>query len=181
MEAFAYDIRVRTKGDALSRSALVPEVVEVEEGLTVQHADWQLKAFRVEHEPVDQAFGYRVDADSGSLAISGDTRYTENLVRQASNVDLLIHEVYSRVGMAHRRENAATPAARAVVDGIAGYHTPANDAGKAAAHAHARQLVLSHVLLGVGGSPEDILQDVATTYADQATVASDLQVFTTTG
>jgi ribonuclease Z len=54
-----------------------------------------LKAFRVEHEPVDQAFGYRLDADSASVALSGDTRYSENLVRHARNVDLLIHEVYS--------------------------------------------------------------------------------------
>ena len=178
MEAFAYDIRVRTSGEAFHRSALVPDVVEVDDGSTFDASDWHLKAFRVEHEPVDQAFGYRIDADSASLAISGDTRYAENLVRHARDVDMLIHEVYSRVGMLRRRENAATPRARAVVDRIAGYHTPANDAGKAAADTHAKQLVLSHVLLGAGGSPEDILQDVAAAYADQATVAADLQVFT---
>jgi ribonuclease Z len=178
MEAFAYDIRVRTSGEVLSRSALVPEVAEVEEGSTFREADWTLQAFRVEHEPVDQAFGYRIDADSASLAISGDTRYCENLVRHARDVDVLIHEVYSRVGMARGRENATTPEARSRVDAIAGYHTPADDTGKAASHAHVKHLVLSHVILGAGGSPEDILHDAAATYAGQVTVGSDLQVFT---
>src|SRR5262249_5264785 len=121
MEAFAYDIRVRTSGEAFRRSSLMPEVVEVDEGSIFDTPDWKLTAFRVEHEPVDQAFGYRIDADSASVAISGDTHYSENLVRHARNVDVLIHEVYSRVGMARRRENAATPQARAAVDGIAGY------------------------------------------------------------
>jgi ribonuclease Z len=152
--------------------------VEVEEDFVLQATEWKLKAFRVEHEPVDQAFGYRLDTDSASVALSGDTRYSENLVRHARNVDLLIHEVYSRVGMARGRENAATPQAQAIVDTIAGYHTPANDAGKVASQTQAKKLVLSQVILGVGGSPEDILADVATTHDGPATVASDLQVVT---
>jgi ribonuclease Z len=178
MEAFAYDIQVRTSGEAFRRSALVPDVLEVGDGSSFATSNWKLKAFRVDHEPVDQAFGYRIDADAASLAISGDTRYSENLVRHSRNVDVLIHEVYSRLGMARRRESAATPHDRTVIDGIAGYHTPADDAGKAALHAHAKQLLLSHVLLGAGGSSEDILHDVATAYAGQARVASDLDVVT---
>jgi ribonuclease Z len=179
MQAFSYDIRVRSGNEAFTTASLIPEVVEVDEGSSFDLSNWRLTAFRVEHEPVDEAFGYRIDADSGSVAISGDTRYSENLVRHAQNVDLLIHEVYSKAGMARRRENAQTPRARAVVDAIAGYHTPADDAGKVAAHAHAKQLVLSHVLLGAGGSPEDILHDVGSTYAGPAAVSSDLQRFST--
>lgn len=178
LEAFAYDIQVRTSGDRLSRGSLEPEVIEVDEGWTDTQSAWRLRSFRVEHEPVDQAFGYRIDADSASVAISGDTHLSENLIRHARDVDLLIHEVYSRVGMERRRANAQTPRARAVVDNIAGYHTPADDAGRAAARAHAKELVLSHVLLGAGGTPEEILHDVQSAYDGPATVGADLQVFT---
>jgi ribonuclease Z len=179
MEAFAYDIQVRTKGDAFTRRALEPEVMEVEEGWSDPHAAWRMRSFRVEHEPVDQAFGYRIDADASTLAISGDTKLSENLIRNAQGVDLLIHEVYSRAGMVRRRENAPTAEARAAVDEIANYHTPADMAGVAAARARVGQLVLSHVLLGVGGTPEDILTDVRTAFDGPATVSSDLDVFTT--
>jgi len=178
MEAFAYDIDVRTKAGNFRREALIPEVTEVEEGWAQHTSDWRLKSFRVEHEPVDQAFGFRIDGDTGSLAISGDTRYSENLIRNASGVDILVHEVYSRIGMQGRRAAALDARAQALVDGVANYHTPADQAGRVADKANTKHLVLSHVLLGRGGTPEDILHDVSAAYAGPATVGSDLQAFT---
>jgi ribonuclease Z len=100
---------------------------------------------------------------------------SENLLRHARGVDLLVHEVYSRPGMARRREAAPDPR---VVDSIASYHTPADDAGRAAARSDAKRLVLSHVLLGAGGSPEDVLADAQAEFDGPVIVGSDLQSFT---
>ena len=99
MQAFSYDIKVRTMGER-RREGLVPSVVEeMEEGWTVGNPNWRLSAFRVEHQPVDQAFGFRLDSDDGSIVISGDTRRSENLIRHSRGVDLLLHEVYWAEGM----------------------------------------------------------------------------------
>jgi ribonuclease Z len=98
MQAFSYDIRVRTMGER-RREGLVPGVIqEIEEGWATEAADWRLRAFRVEHEPVDEAFGFRLDTSDGSVAFSGDTKKSENLIRNAQDVDLLVHEVYGRRG-----------------------------------------------------------------------------------
>ena len=80
------------------------DVTEIEEGRVLErdhlliHAldrrperpAGRLSAFLVEHDSVQPAFGYRFDADGASLAISGDTRPSENLMRW-SGVDLLVH------------------------------------------------------------------------------------------
>ena len=180
MEAFAYDIDVRTRGESSRREELVPRVIEVEDGWNNERDEWRLTSFRVDHAPVDQAFGFRIDTGSGSMVISGDTRYSENLIHYAQGVDILVHEVYSRLGMEQRRRLSSTePRQQALVHTISSYHTPSNDVGKVAALADAKRLVLSHVLLGHGGTVDDILSDVTDDYGGPASVAADLQSFTT--
>ena len=63
----SYDVRVRT-GEILRKENLVPEVVEIEEGWNVAGKDWQLSAFRVEHQPVDEAFGFRFGLPCHAIA-----------------------------------------------------------------------------------------------------------------
>lgn len=176
IEAFAYDIKVRSYADLLESAGPAPRVEEIEEGHTVEGSGWRLSAFRVDHAPVDQAFGFRMDAEDGSIVISGDTCYSENLVRHAAGADLLVHEVYWKPGLLKRIETAATPAQRTRAQTIARYHTPAEDTGRAAAEADVRQLVLSHIIFG-GGTPDDLLRDIAPHYHGTVTVGEDLQSF----
>jgi ribonuclease Z len=49
-----------------------------------QSAGVKVSAFLVDHHPVEPAFGYRVDYRGRSVAISGDTRPSDNLVKFAS-------------------------------------------------------------------------------------------------
>lgn len=179
MEAFAYDIEVRRRGEKLDMEALVPRVQEVEEGWQLDGSSWRLTAFRVDHEPVDQAFGYRVDEDSASIVLSGDTRFSPNLVRHAQGADLLLHEVYWGKGL---RALAQRPV---VTDRftserlqlIMGYHTPSDEVGKVAAAAGVRHLVLNHLILGLQGTPADLLEDITPEFGGQVTVGEDLMSF----
>ncbi|MCR4374080.1 MAG: MBL fold metallo-hydrolase [Acidobacteria bacterium] len=66
---------------------------DIREGVVYESNGVKVTAFLVDHGPVKPAFGYRVDFRGHSVAISGDTRPSENLVKFASGVDLLIHEV----------------------------------------------------------------------------------------
>jgi ribonuclease Z len=179
LRAFRYDIRVRLASDQRGREhALTPRVEEVAEGWSTTAADWQLTAFRVDHAPVDQAFGYRLDGAGHAIVVSGDTRPSDNLIRYAYQADILVHEVYWRTGMhallgAARSDNQTAFERR---QSIAAYHTASDEVGKIAAQAEVKQLVLSHLILA-GGSPEALLEDIAPDFDHPVTVGADLQSF----
>ena len=176
LDAFSYDIRVRS-AHGWKEENLRPEVREVEEGWTEKGAEWTVRAFRVAHEPVDEAFGYRVDADNASLGISGDTRVSENLVRHTQGVDLLLHEVISRRGYLARAE-AEARAGRTVelARGVLNYHTPSDEVGGVAARAGAKRLVLSHLVLAAS-TVEQLAVDARVGYEGPLTVGDDLASF----
>jgi ribonuclease Z len=69
-------------------------VKEISEGVVYDKAGVKVTAFEVDHAPVTPAFGYRIDYAGRSVVLSGDTRVSENLIRHAQGVDLLVHEVF---------------------------------------------------------------------------------------
>lgn len=176
LSAFADDIRVRTLGERLRRDWLVPAVEEIDEGWSEDGNGWRLRGFRVNHEPVDQAFGYRIDGDGGAIVVSGDTRPSENLVRQAQGADLLVHEVYWRTGALRLRERAHGEDKLARRLTIERYHTSSEEVGRVAAEADVRRMVLSHILFR-GGAPADLERDVAATYRGSVITGADLMTF----
>ncbi len=125
---------------------------------------------------MDEAFGFRLDADAGSVVISGDTRPSENLVRHAKGADLLVHEVYWRRGALALRETIADADQLARRETIDGYHTSSEEVGAIATRAEAKHLILSHILFR-GGTPEDLRADVERDFRGTLTVGEDLQTF----
>jgi len=93
-EAFAFDIHMRRDVDE-KRSAEGIKVVshDVEQGVILDEQGVKVTAFLVDHGLVLPAFGFRVDYRGRSVVLSGDTRVSENLVRFAQGVDVLVHEV----------------------------------------------------------------------------------------
>jgi ribonuclease Z len=176
LSAFGYDIRVRRQGEKLSLEALSPEVEEIDDAWSREGPDWRLTAFRVDHEPVDEAFGFRIDEESVSIVISGDTRPSENLERCATDTDLLVHEVYWARGSREERSRMSDPEAIARRLVVEGYHTSSEEVGKVAANANARHLVLTHLLFR-GGGPADLETDARAAFGGRLTVGSDLQSF----
>jgi ribonuclease Z len=61
-------------------------VIYNEDGITIT-------AFAVDHGM--PALGYRIDYANKAVVLSGDTTYSPNLIKNAQNVDLIIHEVFS--------------------------------------------------------------------------------------
>jgi ribonuclease Z len=176
VHAFEYDVAVREKGERLKREWLAPAVEEIDEGWSAEGDDWRIAGFRVDHAPVDESFGFRVDGGRVSIVISGDTRPCENLVRHAHGADLLVHEVYWRRGAEALRQTVTDPDQRARRDTIDSYHTHSEDLGPLAARAEARHLILSHILFR-GGRPEDLREDIEPAYRGTLTVGEDLQTF----
>src|SRR6185437_13529858 len=92
-QAFDYDLRVRPYVDRAVPEGAVILAEDIGEGVALEKGGVKITAFEVDHTPVHPAFGYRIDYAGRSVVLSGDTRVSENLVRYAHGVDLLIHEV----------------------------------------------------------------------------------------
>lgn len=112
----------------------------------------KVTAFSVDHAPIEPAVGYRFDYKGRSIVISGDTSPSENLERQASGADLLVHEALNRemvdmIGAAL----AASGNARAakIMKDILNYHTSPVEAAKIAKRAGVKALVLTHIVPAV--------------------------------
>ncbi len=58
----------------------------------------RVTATLVPHGPIFPAFTFRFDTDYGSVTLSGDTTYWQNLLRLAGQTDLLIHEAVNLEG-----------------------------------------------------------------------------------
>lgn len=178
VSAFEYDITVRRDarfGEKLLLEALMPRVQEIEEGWSSERNGWRLEAFRVDHEPVDQAFGFRFDEDSASVVISGDTRPSENLVRHAQGAGVLVHEVYGS-GLRKAATLEKDPAIAERLRTIMSYHTPSDEVGRIAAHAGVSHLVLSHLVLRET-TPAQLLSEAQAGFTGKVTVGEDLMSF----
>jgi ribonuclease Z len=92
--AFAFDIHIRRDVDEkFPADGIEVVATDIREGVVYDSDGVKVTAFLVDHRPVAPAFGYRIDYRGHSVAISGDTKPSDNLVRFAAGVDLLIHEV----------------------------------------------------------------------------------------
>lgn len=174
--AFAEDIRVRQAGDCFGRAWVTPRVIEMADTWRGEGDGWQLTGFRVAHEPVDQAFGFRIDADGGALVVSGDTRPSENLIRHAHGADLLVHEVYYAAGARALLAGLTDPDAIVRRRTVDAYHTSSEELGPLAAQTEAHTLVLSHILFR-GATPAQLAADITPAYRGTVVVGSDLQTF----
>jgi len=138
----------------------------------------RVSAFRVDHRPVEPAVGYRFDYAGRSLLISGDTRRSANLLRNAAGVDLLVHEALSPRLVALARD-AAKSAGRAnlakILGDIPDYHTAPVEAAAIARDAGARYLLFAHVVppLPLPGLEEVFLEGVAEVYGGGVTLGRD--------
>ncbi len=121
----------------------------------------QLRAFLVDHEPVDGgAMGCVVEVGGVRIAYTGDTRPTPRLVAAADSADLLVHEaggLDAQAAEVHRYG-----------------HSTAGDAARAARAAGVGRLVLTHV-------PSDALADAMLAearalYAGPVRLARDLDL-----
>jgi ribonuclease Z len=92
-EAFAFDIHVRRDVDEnFSPDGIRVIAHDIREGKVYERNGVTVTAFLVTHGLVKPSYGYRVDYAGRSVALSGDTAPSDNLVAFCKGVDVLIHE-----------------------------------------------------------------------------------------
>jgi ribonuclease Z len=165
--ASAQDIRVTLLGTGTPAPLIVAE--DVTEGFIHKKDGLKITPFDVDHAPVEPAFGYRIDYRGRSVVLSGDTRFSENLIRRAEGVDLLIHEVAAPAS--HLRAGIAP----ALVATITAHHTSPEQAGEVFARVKPKLAVYSHI-----GRPSATEQGVIVptrkSYAAPLELGEDLMV-----
>ncbi len=168
-QAFEYDIRIRRVNDRAGPDGVVLLVKDISEGVVYNKGGVKVTAFEVDHAPVKPAFGYRIDYAGRSVVLSGDTRVSENLIRHARGVDLLVHEVFAPETL----QRAGVPPERA--KNIVAYHTTPEQAGQVFARAKPKLAVYSHICLPTA-TDQDLLPPTRKTYAGPLELGEDLMV-----
>ena len=170
-EAFAYDIEVRQSDDGAPPNGWRLRPVDISEGVVYDSGGVRVTAFLVDHGKVTPAFGYRIDYAGHSVVVSGDTRVSENLIRHATGVDVLIHEVGSRESFLR----AGVPPER--VSAILSRHTTAEEAGGVFARTRPRLAVYSHIIHATA-TDADLVPGTRRAYAGPLEVGVDMMVIT---
>jgi ribonuclease Z len=192
LDFFAVDIPIRREQTEMhpGEGATVNTHI-LEEGVVYEDADLRVTAFRVDHQPVEHAFGFSFDLlDSGegttlstkggcspgstgtitSVVISGDTRPSENLIKHAKGADLLIHEAY----LPEHFDQHDTPE---VAARLKAYHTSAVEVGQVAQQAGVPTLVLTHLVPGDPDSEKLFVERAARHFKGKIIVGRDLMEF----
>ena len=153
LDAYRFDVELRMKDEG--RAPLGPLIRPHEitaAGRIFEDDRVRVTAVINDHPPIQYSFAFRFETADRSIVISGDTRYSDNVVKLARGADVLVHEVVSRDFW----ERPDAPQPPSVVRHILASHTDAPDVGRVAAAAGVGMVVLSHFVPTEGpGAPTD--------------------------
>jgi ribonuclease Z len=120
-----------------------PDIVLIDDGgLTI-------KAFPVDHRPIEPAVGYVITYGDRKLVVSGDTVASPRVEAEAGGADVLVHEALSPrlVGMLQKAaQDAGRSNLAAVFNDILNYHTTPEQAAGIAQRAGVGYLLLNHIV-----------------------------------
>ena len=157
----------------------MPFAPEADKPLTVlKDGDLEVIAFAVDHGPVHPAIGYRIQYKGRSVLISGDTKKSATVQREAQGVDLLLHEALSTPLMAILKDGA-TQANRGnlvkIFDDILNYHTSPEEAAEIARDAKVGYLLYNHIAppLPLRGMADAFVGKADTVYTGPIRVGED--------
>ena len=168
-QAYEFDIRIRLYDDRASPDGVGILAEDISEGVVLEKGGVKITAFEVDHKPVTPAFGYRVDYGGRSVVLSGDTRVSQNLIRHAQGVDLLVHEVAAAELML--RTTTRPERTKAVID----HHVTPEQAGEVFAKTKPRLAVYSHIVPPTA-TEQDLIPPTRKVYAGPVEVGEDLMV-----
>lgn len=169
LKAYQEDIELRINGsEPTNTEGYKVKVHEIQPGLIYEDSNVRVKAFPVDHGSWRYAYGYRFETAQRTIVISGDTRPSESLIKNARGCDVLIHEVYSQ-----KKFSTKPPEWQKY---HASFHTSSMELGRLAAKVKPGLLILYHILAW-GATDEDLLKEVRENYDGPVVMGKDLQVY----
>jgi ribonuclease Z len=166
--AYSFDLEIRARDDKVPAEGGRIVAHDISEQVVFDRGGVKVTAFLVDHGEVRPALGYRVDAGGHSVVLSGDTRYSPNLIAHAKGADLLIHEV----GVASTEQMSRDAHTRTII----AHHTTPEDAARVFNQVRPKLAVFSHIVLR-GATAEDALRITRLTYRGPLELGEDLMRF----
>jgi ribonuclease Z len=170
-KAFAFDINIRATDDKRFRKGSKLPVVEVKQGVVYEKDGVKVIAFKVDHHPDIPAFGYRIEYDGHAVVLSGDTRYSENLIKFAKGTDLLIHEVVIAPDTLSK-DDPKYP--------IWAHHTTPEQAARIFNEVKPKLAAYSHIVKLYGRNEKELESRTKAGYSGAIVVGEDLMSFSIT-
>lgn len=176
LEAHDYDIALRMRDEGRPALAPLARTREITAGGEIFRDDRvRVTAALNDHVPIEHSFAYRFDTADRSIVISGDTAYSKNVLDLARGADVLVHEVVMRAFF----EAPDAPLTPDIRRHIIASHTDVEDAGRLAAEAGVKTLVLTHFVPSepTGHIPDDAWVAAARKrFAGEVVAGRDLMV-----
>ncbi len=168
-KAFSYDINIRIEDDKrLKQEGSKLLVKEIEQGVVYEKNGVKVISFKVDHGTVKPAFGYRIEYNGHSVVLSGDTRYSENLIKYARGTDLLIHEVVISPDTLTKSDPKYH---------IVALHTTPEQAAKVFNQVKPKLAAYSHIAKPYGNTDDEIMKRTKTIYSGPLIMGEDLMSF----
>jgi ribonuclease Z len=173
--AYALDIEIRVGDEKLLAEAAAVAVEEFSgDGVVYERGGVRVIAFEVDHgEFIKPAYGYRIEYGGRSVVISGDTRYSENILKYGAGADLLIHEVaIVKPGLA----------SEPFIQRIMAHHTTAREAGTIFARAKPKLAAFTHLVFPASkqippATVDELIEETRQIYSGPLEVGEDLMSF----
>ena len=162
--AYAHDYVFRNEhhGDAvapLEYAGFDTSVIDLNNPVIFDNGELKITAFRVVHEPIEPALGYKFEYKGRSLVITGDTSYTQSVIDNAMNVDVLFHEAQANHMLAvieDLQRSLGMDLLATVLDDITTYHTTLIEAAEIANKANVKKSVYYHLT----PAPRNYIQEI---------------------
>lgn len=153
-----------------STAAFKIDVHEFDEsGVLISTDDATVSAVRVDHDPIEYAFGFVFETEGRKLVLSGDTRPCDALIEASRGADVLVHEVFQ-----HGRSRAPSGTRTAEsIEQVESYHTLSTDVGDVARKADVGALILTH-LVPPDADPGALIEDARKGFNGFVAVGEDL-------
>ena len=164
--AFAFDIHMRRDVDeSFSPDGIRMVAHEIQPGKVYERNGVTVTAFLVSHGLVKPSYGYRVDYEGRSVALSGDTSPNDNLVAICKGVDVLIHEAIDADVLRRLVPDKAR------MDAIVARHTTPEQAASTFRNVSPRLAVFSH-----SPGTAAIIEQTRRSYPGRVEMGEDLMV-----
>ena len=151
-QAYSLDSSYRTRHhgwDILPLDHSVMQSKTIEAGLVFEEDGLSIRAFRVDHSPIEPAVGYRFDYKGRSVAVSGDSIVTKDYREAVDGVDLLLADALSEVLVSKMSEalsaNGNERTSKLIHD-VLDYHASTTSLVEMAKQAKVRQLAFYHMV-----------------------------------
>jgi ribonuclease BN (tRNA processing enzyme) len=144
VRSLEFDIRTRIEDEGRPDIRSLVVVDEFGEGEIFREGELSVSALRVRHPPVADCYALRFECGGASVVFSADTAWFPPLATFAAGADILVHEAMLEEGV--DRLVARTGNGARLRRHLLASHTFAADAGRIAAEAGVKQLVLNHLI-----------------------------------